>query len=198
MFVDWCYADNALSVKDCKLIASIGKANLEEAKTNGKNTNHQDRKGSVCFFEPGQYPEADTALRSLVEIFSQVVEWHWGYTLKEIKPIQLAFYKAGDFYDWHYDMSGDKERSKQSLQKRHFSATVELTDPDTYEGGGLEFQGFKNNTPEKKQGTLIAFPSFLLHRARKVLTGERMALVLWAESNLFTELEPIHMHRVTT
>ena len=188
--MDWCYADKVLSVEDCELIAGIGKANLEEALTMGENTNPEVRQGSVCFFEPGKYPEAEPALRNLVEQFAQVVDWYWGYKLKDVKPIQLAFYKPGDFYEWHYDMAGNKEQSEQKFLKRHFSATVELTDPNTYEGGGLEFQGCLNNKPEKKQGRLIAFPSFMLHRARKVLAGERMALVMWAESNLFTELEP--------
>jgi len=194
MFIDWCWADDVLSTEECEILAKIGKANLEEATTIG-NVGPEARQGSVCWFKPGEYPEADPTLEKIVARFTYIVEWYWGYKLKDVKPIQLAFYKPGNFYDWHYDMMCSREHCEDPFMNRHFSATVELTDPDTYEGGGIEFAGCKHNKPDKKQGRLIAFPSFVLHRARKVLAGERLSLVLWAESNLFTEPKPLEMQQ---
>ena len=91
MFIDWCWADDVLSTEECELLAKIGKANLEEATTIG-DVGPEARQGSVCWFKPGEYPEADPTLEKIVARFTYIVEWYWGYKLKDVKPIQLAFY----------------------------------------------------------------------------------------------------------
>ena len=58
--------------------------------------------------------------------------------------------------------------------------SIQLTDPSEYEGGELQLKS-KNSitTVSKKKGTIIFFPSFMLHRVTPVTKGVRHSLVGW-------------------
>jgi len=82
---------------------------------------------------------------------------------------------------------------------RKLSFTIQLTDPDEYEGGHfqwLEPQGEFNKLDSslqvdlnnavrtvpfssKSKGSMIIFPSFLYHQVTPVLRGTRISLVGW-------------------
>jgi len=92
-----------------------------------------------------------------------------------IGAVQIACYHADDegHYDWHLDFSNLAPRRKISI-------SVQLSDPADYEGGDLEFSlgdGFYKG--EAARGTVIAFPSFVLHRVTPVTRGVRWSLVAW-------------------
>ena len=63
-----------------------------------------------------------------------------------------------------------------------------LSDPKDFEGGDLEFYdysppGKKNKILKtndiKQKGTIITFPSFIIHRVLPVTKGTRYSLVVW-------------------
>jgi PKHD-type hydroxylase len=89
--------------------------------------------------------------------------------------VQLARYDSTDqgFYDWHTDF-GDVAPG------RKISISIQLSDPEDYDGGDLElrFRG-QPATMDKTRGTVIAFPSFVLHRVTPVSRGTRWSLVAW-------------------
>ena len=61
---------------------------------------------------------------------------------------------------------------------RKLSVSIQLTDPEEYEGGELYlYDGDKGTLMDKKQGTLILFPSYVLHEVMPVTKGERNSLV---------------------
>lgn len=93
------------------------------------------------------------------------------FDLNGMERLQLSEYENGEEYGWHLDIA-----SERSLRK--LSVVVQLSDPNDYDGGDLEFWG--TGTADKKQGTLIAFPSYLLHRVTPVTRGVRRSLVAWA------------------
>ena len=70
---------------------------------------------------------------------------------------------------------------------RKISMTLNLTDPNSYEGGNLKFDlgpHVKGNRikvcdDSRSQGTLIVFPSFMYHCVTPVTSGTRYSLVLW-------------------
>ena len=77
-------------------------------------------------------------------------------------------------YEWHLDI-GNTNNSKRKL-----SISIQLSSSDTYEGGNLLF--FNNNRQSKAnrdQGTMILFPSYILHKVEPVTKGKRRALILW-------------------
>jgi PKHD-type hydroxylase len=66
------------------------------------------------------------------------------------------------------------------LSNRKLSITVQLSDPDEYEGGELQFMVNQNIfTAPKDKGTAIIFPSFALHRVTPITKGSRKSIVGW-------------------
>jgi PKHD-type hydroxylase len=100
----------------------------------------------------------------------------WKFNLHSIiDSIQYTvYYEGGGHYGWHVDIGPN------SINHRKISITIQLSDPDDYEGGDLEiWTGGEFKTIERKQGCAILFPSFLMHRVTPVTKGIRKSLVLW-------------------
>jgi PKHD-type hydroxylase len=69
---------------------------------------------------------------------------------------------------------------------RKLSISIQLTDPSEYEGGELNL--YLDDDPitmDKQQGTIIIFPSFILHEVMPVTKGERNSLVTWITGDPF-------------
>ncbi len=91
-------------------------------------------------------------------------------------------------YDFHMDTFMDSESLKLS-STRKLSLVLLLSEP------GVDFEGgdFQMNTSNEQQcetinmqkGTLIAFPSFLLHRVTPVSKGVRRSIAIWVEGPKF-------------
>lgn len=93
----------------------------------------------------------------------------WGFSEK----IQLTKYGVNQHYDWH------KDSGKYKSSVRKLSIVVNLTDPNDYDGGMLEFFGRENANMAKDQGAMVIFPSYLYHRVESVTSGTRYSLVMW-------------------
>ena len=91
------------------------------------------------------------------------------------ESLQLAEYSEGDFFDWHLDF-GNGFSSKRKL-----SLSIQLSDSDEYEGGDLQFLlgGSKTENAPREKGSVIVFPSFILHRVTKITSGKRKSIVGW-------------------
>ena len=71
---------------------------------------------------------------------------------------------------------------------RKLSMTVQLTDPDEYEGGlfqidrGPHFDNERYYTVREimQRGSIIVFPSFVYHQVTPVTKGARESLVMWS------------------
>ena len=171
-----CYGqlNTGLTPLECQRIVEVGKAFLQPA-----NTGYEDkdkRQGSVGWFLKGNHPEIDPLIQKAVDAFDYgVAQFFRPWSLAGLEPIQFTHYEVGDFYGWHCDAHTIADR-----QPRHFSASVELSEPNLYTGGGLEFHNtVANPIPKCRQGCITIFPSLLLHRARIVESGSRTSLVLW-------------------
>jgi PKHD-type hydroxylase len=102
----------------------------------------------------------------------------WGFDLISVdENIQYTEYLAedGGHYTWHQDIGPD------SASKRKVSITVQLSEPDEYEGGDLEmWSGGSNITRvERGAGVVFIFPSYMMHRVTQVTKGKRRSFVLW-------------------
>ena len=64
---------------------------------------------------------------------------------------------------------------------RKLSFSLQLSDPEDYTGGEVQFMdnGRKTYFAPKQRGTLIMFDSRTPHRVRKVKSGMRKSLVGW-------------------
>jgi PKHD-type hydroxylase len=117
--------------------------------------------------------------------------WRIGYHLNQSiyrldlsglsEQLQYTVYEAeeGGHYDWHVD------HSTMTPLPRKLSLSLQLSDPTEYEGGVLELRAANNvDTAPMERGTVIAFPSYVLHRVTPVLKGTRRSLVSWISGPL--------------
>lgn len=85
----------------------------------------------------------------------------------------------GGHYDWHVDQGALNVQRKLSL-------SLQLSDSSQYEGCDLQFYaGNKIETAPRERGTVIAFPSYVLHRVTPVVSGTRKSLVVWVTGPKF-------------
>ena len=170
-------------IKDCK--ENI----LEKALINsyGNKSSRDDpviRKTLVSFIT-----DKDNKINELVWHFlREANKIQFNYDLEHFEAVQFAEYREGDFFDWHQDTSG----IKQSNEIRKLSLTLVLSNPDTFEGGELQFynggrpiQDMGEITADqiksdiKAQGTVIVFDSQDWHRVTPVTKGVRHSVVCW-------------------
>jgi hypothetical protein len=137
--------------------------------------------------------------------------WNWQYDISE--NFQFTKYDKEQFYSWHADGSSDTPykryihgitpiephktreipsgytRNSNFVGKiRKLSMTINLCEPEEYEGGDLKFdfglhrhKGDRYHVCEeiKPRGSIIVFPSFVHHCVTPVTRGTRYSLVLW-------------------
>lgn len=91
------------------------------------------------------------------------------------ESLQIGTYSSDSkgHYDWHMDCG------KRSCCRK-ISLTVQLTNEAEYEGGELQFfYSRKTRVAPKKKGTVVLFPSCLMHRVTPVTSGVRQSMVAW-------------------
>jgi PKHD-type hydroxylase len=104
-----------------------------------------------------------------------VVNRRYGFELSGFKETaQFMVYRDidGAHFNWHVDQGPTVQRK--------LSLTLQLSDPSAYRGGVLEFRdGDQITAAAGARGTLIAFPSHLVHRVTQVTSGTRKSIVAW-------------------
>lgn len=100
-----------------------------------------------------------------------------------ILPPRFNLYTGGGAYGRHIDSAvfsapGTRERVRSDL-----SATLFLSDPETYEGGELvaEF-GMVRERVKLPAGHLLLYPANSLHQVMPVTGGARLAAFFWIQS----------------
>ena len=131
--------------------------------------------------------QSSSALRKeLSEEVRQALLAHNDFNLiaqpKHVSEILLSRYRQGMFYGDHIDNTV-MGRTTGNLWRSDLSFTLFLADPDTYEGGELELN--TDMRPEKFKlpfGHMVIYSTLVLHRVNPVVSGERRAMVGWAQS----------------
>lgn len=101
----------------------------------------------------------------------------FGVDVTDQADMQFTCYDAS--YQGHYDWHHDVHWSSQDPQDRKISVSIQLSCPDSYEGGDFEFEEVKTTANFRAKGTMILFPSYLRHKVSPVTSGTRYALVAW-------------------
>jgi hypothetical protein len=86
---------------------------------------------------------------------------------------QISRYRTGGRYDWHMDLGA----GPMSLRK----ISVVLERQSAFCGGGLEI--FTIGNLSLQPGDVAVFPSFIMHRALPVASGERWSAAMWLLGN---------------
>ncbi len=110
------------------------------------------------------------------------VNSNWNFEISACEAMQITRYRKNGFYEWHQDGNGFTRLNIPEDELIHgttrkLSMTIVLN--NNYEGGEFEFFDHNNNLIKEKMGTVIVFPSYMVHRVRPVTKGVRYSLVVW-------------------
>ena len=176
-------------VKDCK-DNILNKASVFNPDKKSSRDDPEIRKTSIYFIN-----DRDNKVNELAWYFlREANKIQFNYDLEYFQQIQFAEYKDGGFYGWHQDEAGIEKTN----EIRKLSLTLVLSNPDTFEGGELQFyngdrpfEDIGDITAEqvtndiKAQGTVICFDSRDFHRVTPVTKGVRYSIVCWTVGGYF-------------
>ncbi len=180
---NWYWYKSAFNFDEIqKIDESASKLELKEAVTYGAdkpNLGHRDSKISWLHQENSEF---SWLYDKLIDLSVRANKDLWNFDLNSInESIQYTKYLGGGgHFGWHLDVGPGM------TSKRKLSIVVQLSDPVEYEGGTL--QVMKGSNPQdlpKDRGSVILFPSYILHRVTPVISGTRKSLVLWVGGNHF-------------
>jgi PKHD-type hydroxylase len=182
---NWAYMDNVFSSEECDKIKRIA---LAKGKGSGAvmDTNNQGiidlkkRKNSIVWITP-EDNELEWMYERLTHVATNLNEQFFKFDLFGFcEPIQFTEYEApGEFYSEHIDKIWNGVTRKLSL-------VVQLTDPSEYKGCELKINtGGEPSVMKKDQGTVVAFPSYMMHQVTPITKGTRHSLVCWIAGKNF-------------
>jgi hypothetical protein len=127
----------------------------------------------------------DLRIRALFADVNRLLGWNVPI---DVLRFGISNYPAGDRMGPHVDDEA-REEPPWDLPHRGISLSVQLSDPSTYEGGGLRVydrnEGWWLPSAGRPRGTAILFGSSTLHEVTEVSSGERWALLAWGYTDHF-------------
>jgi len=180
---EWCYFKSYFTPEQCNRILEEGlKLPEKDAKMGlqGELDNSEHRRSKIRFIQKTD-PNFTWLFDELWKLAIRANDDWFKFNVTKISYIQLAEYDESyqGEYKRHHDvfwMNNDPE------YHRKLTAVIQLTDPNTYEGGQLELWNlvqYPNPDEVRQQGTAFFFPSFLEHHATPVTKGTRYSLACW-------------------
>ena len=173
----YAYCEKVFTKEECNKIIEIAKQkDLEKGTTRSNNSIRSSR---VCWLYPND--NLQFAYRKITDVVLMLNKKFFQFDIFGLNEgLQFTNYKApSGKYGKHVDRGYEFIIRKLSL-------SIQLTDPSEYEGGELIlYEGDTGKEMKKEQGTLVLFPSWILHEVKPVTKGERNSLVAWVTGNQF-------------
>jgi PKHD-type hydroxylase len=121
--------------------------------------------------------------KKMVEMYKDIEQMmkgtngnHFGFDgMRITEQAQYTEYPEGGFYDWHVD---NDVNFQHEPPVRKISMTCLLSPKSEFEGGDLELMS-EGKIAKLEQGHAIFFASFIRHRVKPVIKGNRKSLVMW-------------------
>ena len=202
---EWFYFIDAITPEKCDEIIELGhqlkftegKAGIQlgELTAEERKTGRKDIHGKSPFRNSNVAFADNQDLYDLVFPFMRYAnqEAGWSFDINNCETPQITEYKKGQFYKWHSDGTSDRLSMYTKEQVgdnelllgnvRKLSMTILLN--DDYKGGQFQFQNFDKgkptiiNPPIKNKGSVIVFPSSMVHRVTPITKGVRYSVVVW-------------------
>lgn len=180
---DYAWYDTCFSKSECEKIIEIGKSikhkQAEIYKDDKLIVDKNFRDTNICWLNPND--NLNWAYQRITDIVMDLNERFFNFDLYGIsESLQFTNYKApSGKYKKHIDSSYNNLIRKLSI-------SIQLSKVEEYEGGDLIlYRDANGEVMRKEQGTLIIFPSFVLHEVTEVTKGERNSLVGWITGKQF-------------
>ena len=166
--------------KQCQMIINAGYAEPKQNAQVGSNISKKDgildtktRTSHISWIPFKKMPEM---YKDIEKIMKATNGNHFGFDGMTITEMaQYTEYPEGGFYDWHVD---NDINCAHEPPVRKISMTCLLSPDNEFEGGDLELMT-EGKTVNIKQGHAIFFASFIRHRVKPVIRGNRKSLVMW-------------------
>jgi PKHD-type hydroxylase len=168
--------EKVFTPEECREIIKIGESKLlNNAKVATDVVKPDVRESDVRFLHPEI--ENEWIFDRLESTILNVNDHLFNFELTGLhEGIQFTKYTAPS---GHYDAHIDRDSIGFSVRK--LSMTLQLSDPNDYEGGDVELYTslqYPEMAP-REQGTAFFFNSLLLHKVTPVTKGTRYSLVAW-------------------
>lgn len=172
---------NYFSEQECDYISRYALSSpLSSGMVNNEGQPSDIRKSNIRFIEPNS--ETDIIYAKMTDAVFLANDNLFDYDIFSFgENLQFTEYTAPDGkYDSHIDIA-------PGGPIRKLSVVVQLSKEEDYDGGELElmFSAEKPLAMKKSQGSVVVFPSFLLHRVKPVTRGTRHSLVGWVNGKPF-------------
>jgi PKHD-type hydroxylase len=178
-----------LPVELCGLIVDFGdrlttvRATLTDDRApDGKRLDEDVRRTDVGFWDETHW--INGLLAHYVSLANRET---WNLDISLMSGVQYAIYTESSFFQWHIDELAQPYGSLAPTRwiglNRKLSVIVNLTDPQAYEGGDVQFRDRLGNPLTidgiRERGTVLVFPSNVAHTVTPVTSGVRNSLVGW-------------------
>ena len=166
--------------EQCQLIINAGRA---EPKQDAEVGSGKGIKGGVIDTKTRTSHISWIPFKKMPEMYKNIEKImkatngnHFGFDGMTITEMaQYTEYPEGGFYDWHVD---NDVNMQYEPPVRKISMTLLLSPESEFEGGDLELMS-EGKIVKLKQGQAIFFASFIRHRVKPVIRGNRKSLVMW-------------------
>jgi PKHD-type hydroxylase len=185
IFQPFVGVDSGFTAQELDRIVDIGlNSQVHEGLVADGANNSSRRTCTLSWLFPT--PDTQWIFQRVSDCLLDINDKFYKFVIDQYEPLQFTNYNEdrAEFYAPHIDTVYG---IKCQMTSRKLSLTLQLTDPNDYEGGDLlMYDGRENPTPvPKHRGALIVFPSFLMHEVTPVRSGRRNSLVTWAHGPLF-------------
>lgn len=164
----------ALAPAECEQVIALGEARVRQGAAVDRRSDLESRDyriSDIAWIEPDA--DAQWLYHRLALLFAHA-NASYGFELAGFaEALQFTAYGEGQYFAWHADL-GLGETACRKL-----SMTIQLTEPDAYTGGDLQFHGGADMPVARSRGTATFFPSYLAHQVTPVTSGLRRSLVAW-------------------
>lgn len=172
-------APSLFATEECDRIVTLAREHgTVKGGTGESMTASEVRDSDICFL----WPDEKTAwMFQRLQQLTEQVNRSYQFDLRGFfEGVQVARYGGGGgHYGWHMDLGTGP------FSARKLTLSVQLSDPDSYEGGELEFTSATLQPEAQRQGAAVIFPSFMTHRVTPVSKGERWSMVCWISGEAF-------------
>jgi len=166
--------------EQCKMIIQAGRAeprnDAQVGNEQGIKSGHVDTSTRTSHISWIPFSKMDGMYKDLDKIMQATNRNHFGFEGMTINEMaQYTEYPEGGFYEWHVD---NDVNCQHEPPVRKISMTLLLSPESEFEGGDLELMA-EGKVAKIKQGQAVFFASFIRHRVKPVIRGNRKSLVMW-------------------
>lgn len=142
---------------------------------------------SVSVKQNMQLPAGDALAVELGEVILRRLGNHPEFVsaslAERIWPPVFNLYQDGGHYGTHSDAALMRPSGGGASLRSDLSATIFLSDPESYEGGELIIEEqFGAQGVKLAAGDMVLYPSSSLHQVAPVTSGQRICAITWMQS----------------